>query len=92
MEDEDYADHISPANFPLDKYEDDMGWAYSISVYSQPTYQLLKLFQDHGKSESALQFLHDYFGKYQYKQVDSTALINYLVHYLQLNDDSGLDE
>ena len=87
-----YAEHILPANLPLDQYEDDMGWTYSFSVYSQPTYQLLKLFQEHGKSEGALQFLSDYFKKYQYKQVDSYELVNYLVHKLQLEDYSGFDE
>src|SRR5699024_6975278 len=86
-----YAEHILPANLPLDQYEDDMGWTYSFSVYSQPTYQLLKLFQEHGKSEGALQFLSDYFKKYQYKQVDSYELVNYLVHKLQLEDYSGFD-
>src|SRR5699024_3479072 len=91
LEDDYYEDQVIPANLSLDGYEDDQ-WTYSLSVYSQTTYQLLTLFQEHGEIEGALDFLHDYFDTYQYKQVNADEMINYLINYLDIEDVSPFDE
>lgn len=91
LEDDYYEDQVIPANLSLDGYEDDQ-WTYSLSVYSQTTYQLLTLFQEHGEIGGALDFLHDYFDTYQYKQVNADQMINYLINYLDIEDVSPFDE
>lgn len=85
------SDDVLPANLALDGYEDNQE-IYSYSVYTQTAYQLLKLFQDHGEMEGALDFLHDYFETYQYEQIDTEELVNYLNSYLDLEMDDAFEE
>src|SRR5699024_8398409 len=92
MEFEDFDDKVIPANLSLAAYEDEEGWTYSLSVYSQTAYEMLKLFQDHGKVDGAVAFLHNYFETYQYEKIDSEELINYLIRYLGIDDVSDFGE
>lgn len=85
-------DTILPANHSLDTYDKgDNQMLYSLSVYSQPTYELYSLFAKHDGEEEALEFLHDYFEEYQYEQVDSEELLNYLASYLDINDEEDFE-
>lgn len=84
------SDDVLAANLPLDGYEDDQE-IYSYSVYQQPTYQLLTLFQDYGGTDKALAFLHDYFDTYQYGQIDTEELLNYLTSYLHITHDDAFE-
>jgi len=76
------------SNLPISYYQNEV-LPY---LYDQPTIKLWKLFDDFGGVEVVKQFLHDYYEKYSFKEIDTEEFVRFTKDYFKLEDNKYFED
>ena len=72
------------SNLSIDNYQ---GFVRP-NLYDRPVLKLWELFSDYGGLDTAIQFLHDYYKEYSFKEVDTKEFVRFTKVYFNLKDDT----